>query len=66
VLALQSDLNLCYAADLGNDGIFGSRTKAALQAAQRSAGVDDGVHGPVTRRAITSFRDNGAGCVRLG
>ena len=53
VRALQRGLNKCYGSGLKVDGIFGSRTAAALKVAQRQAGVDpDGVYGPQTAVSI--------------
>jgi len=53
VRALQRGLNKCYSAGLKVDGIFGSKTAAALRVAQRRAGVDDdGVYGPQTAVSI--------------
>lgn len=50
VFDLQSNLNDCYNSGLALDSDFGPATKAALQAAQRDAGITaDGVYGPVTR-----------------
>ena len=60
VLALQTDLKrLGY--EVGPlDGIFGVKTKAAVQTFQRDANLQvDGIVGPVTRQALsqTIFRD---------
>lgn len=57
VKALQyglRDSGLRLSAELGQvDGVFGPKTFAALQAAQRDMGIkDDGVAGPVTRAAM--------------
>lgn len=50
VFQLQVSLNYCYGNNLGQDGIFGPLTRAALINAQRQAGaVADGVYGPETR-----------------
>jgi len=53
VSPLQTQLNLCYRSGLDVDGDFGAKTKAALTAAQRSAGADpDGLYGPETRSKL--------------
>lgn len=56
VKALQSQINTCYyyngviGTKLAVDGDFGGKTKAALEAVQKSAGADpDGGYGPETR-----------------
>jgi hypothetical protein len=55
VVALQRALNrqLFPSHNLAEDGIFGSKTKAAVIAFQRQAGIDiDGLVGPQTRAAL--------------
>jgi peptidoglycan hydrolase-like protein with peptidoglycan-binding domain len=67
VRSLQRSLNLCYAGDSADtpnavnlgfaplvaDGSFGSRTKAALIAAQRYHGITaNGIYGPQTASTI--------------
>jgi peptidoglycan hydrolase-like protein with peptidoglycan-binding domain len=53
VMILQDSLVVCYHSNIDTDGIFGSQTMAALEAAQRSAGITpDGVYGPQTRDHI--------------
>ncbi|HEX8629962.1 MAG TPA: peptidoglycan-binding domain-containing protein [Catenuloplanes sp.] len=69
VRALQLTLNKCYDADLGQpDGIFGTRTRAALRDAQRIAGMStnqrDGVYGPLTRNRIRHYNGEGYPCKR--
>ncbi|MEU0401489.1 peptidoglycan-binding domain-containing protein [Streptomyces sp. NPDC006197] len=51
VYHLQDTLNYCYGQDVGGlDGIFGTKTTAALKRVQASLGLDaDGVYGPQTR-----------------
>lgn len=50
---LQSQLAYCYGADLQGTSIFGTKTKAALQRAQRLQGITaDGVYGPETLKAL--------------
>jgi peptidoglycan hydrolase-like protein with peptidoglycan-binding domain len=76
---LQGHLNSCYwsgstvpghrsafSTALVVDGIYGSRTAAAVAAAQRSHGIaDDGVYGPQTRRTIL-FRTDTSFCAVFG
>jgi hypothetical protein len=77
---LQANLNNCYwtgsnasgsrdvfSPALAVDGIYGTRTKAALAAVQRHHGIDDdGIYGPQTRRTILFLADNGgAGVCRV-
>ncbi len=65
VKILQNDLNACYRSGLTIDGSFGSLTKAALQAAQRRAGISaDGIYGPQTRDNI-HWIDAGGNCAIL-
>lgn len=54
VRALQNSLRLCNKQDVGTvDGIYGTRTRNAVVAVQRAAGIpDDGVYGPQTRGAM--------------
>jgi hypothetical protein len=53
VKALQTQLNLCNGGNLKVDGDFGSKTKAALKAAQKANDADDdGIYGPETRSRI--------------
>lgn len=50
---IQSSLNALIGAGLAVDGIIGSRSRAAIGAFQRHAGISaDGVVGPVTERAM--------------
>lgn len=71
---LQLTLNECYGAELTVDGDYGSRTRVAVAAVQKDAGIgQDGVYGPETRDHMTfytqrsqrngSFRSN---CVPYG
>jgi hypothetical protein len=82
VKSLQSDLNLCYSTTtslpgsiksfspkLTVDGDFGTKTMAALKAAQSNyAGIaHDGVYGPQTRKTIVFPVDDGSlRCERFG
>jgi peptidoglycan hydrolase-like protein with peptidoglycan-binding domain len=62
---LQFDLDACYGAGLYLDSDFGPLTKAALQAAQRSAGISaDGNYGTQTRDWIL-WLDENRNCVGL-
>lgn len=66
VKALQSALNLCHGAALSLDGQFGSKTRSALVAAQRSIGASaDGIFGPDTRSRMKWMFTNRGGCHRL-
>jgi peptidoglycan hydrolase-like protein with peptidoglycan-binding domain len=57
---LQAHLNACYRSGLSVDGIYGSRTKAAVQSVQRSVNIDDdGIYGPITRSKMKWLADNG-------
>jgi peptidoglycan hydrolase-like protein with peptidoglycan-binding domain len=59
---LQNALNACYLTGLTEDGRFGERTKAALQAVQKQIGVSpDGVYGPLTRNAMKWPARTGSG-----
>jgi hypothetical protein len=53
VMTLQRNLNYCYRTGLAVDGVYGPRTRAAVQRVQRLHGItDDGVYGPQTRSAM--------------
>ena len=53
VRQLQLELNVASNTDLDCDGVYGSATKSAVTAFQRSAGVSaDGIYGPKTDSAM--------------
>ncbi|MFD7158321.1 peptidoglycan-binding protein [Kribbella sp. NPDC059898] len=53
ILVLQRNLNFCYGTKLAVDGIYGSKTRAAVRAVQgKHHLVADGVYGPKTRSAM--------------
>jgi peptidoglycan hydrolase-like protein with peptidoglycan-binding domain len=65
VAALQDSLNHCYGQHLTVDGIYGPLTQAAVEYAQRSAGITvDGIYGPQTRDHI-KWWDHLTPCARL-
>jgi len=50
---LQANLNYCYGSKLAVDGLFGSKTRAAVQKVQRQHKLTaDGIYGPQTRSAM--------------
>ena len=60
VKAIQTDLNKCYGRKLAVDGIYGSKTKAAVKYAQGQAKTrKDGVYGPDTANAIKWYGTKG-------
>ncbi|MFF0264939.1 peptidoglycan-binding protein [Kribbella sp. NPDC004536] len=53
ILVLQRNLNFCYGSKLAVDGIYGSKTRAAIKAVQSKHHlVVDGIYGPMTRSAM--------------
>lgn len=53
ILVLQRNLNFCYGTKLAVDGIYGSKTRAAMKAVQAKHHlVVDGIYGPKTRSAM--------------
>lgn len=67
--ALQSTLNLCYGGHLAVDGVYGTRTAAALKVAQRATGnTPDGLLGPSTGATMKypKYRTTNQGTVYLG
>ena len=53
ILVLQRNLNFCYGSKLAVDGIYGSKTRAAIKAVQsKHRLVVDGIYGPKTRSAM--------------
>jgi hypothetical protein len=53
ILVLQRNLNFCYGSKLAVDGIYGSKTRAAIKAVQSKHHlVVDGIYGPKTRSAM--------------
>ncbi|NIK56581.1 peptidoglycan-binding domain-containing protein [Kribbella shirazensis] len=53
IQVLQRNLNFCYGTKLAVDGIYGSRTRAAVRAVQtKHRLVVDGIYGPKTRSAM--------------
>ena len=66
VQALQFALNQCYGQHLTQDGIYGSLTEAAVEVAQRDAGITvDGIYGPQTRSHIKWPEFTGGHCYKL-
>ncbi|HTV99837.1 MAG TPA: peptidoglycan-binding domain-containing protein [Streptosporangiaceae bacterium] len=66
VEVLQFALNQCYGQHLTKDGIYGSLTEAAVEVAQRDAGIPaDGVYGPQTRTHIKWPEFTGGHCYKL-
>jgi hypothetical protein len=53
IRVLQRNLNFCYGTKLAVDGIYGSKTRAAVKLVQsRHKLVVDGIYGPKTRSAM--------------
>jgi hypothetical protein len=53
ILVLQRNLNFCYGTKLAVDGIYGSKTRAAIKTVQSKHHlVVDGIYGPKTRSAM--------------
>lgn len=53
ILVLQRNLNFCYGTKLAVDGIYGSKTRAAIKAVQSKHHLAvDGIYGPKTRAAM--------------
>jgi hypothetical protein len=53
IKALQRNLNYCYHAGLVVDGLYGSKTRAAVLRVQRLHPITaDGIYGPQTRSAM--------------
>jgi hypothetical protein len=53
IQVLQRNLNFCYGTKLAVDGLYGSRTQAAVKLVQRRHHlVVDGIYGPKTRSAM--------------
>ncbi|HWD78876.1 MAG TPA: peptidoglycan-binding domain-containing protein [Kribbella sp.] len=53
ILVLQRNLNFCYGTKLAVDGIYGSKTRAAIKTVQSKHHlVVDGIYGPQTRSAM--------------
>ncbi|WP_427888852.1 peptidoglycan-binding domain-containing protein [Kribbella sp. GL6] len=53
ILILQRNLNFCYGTKLAVDGIYGSKTRAAVKTVQTKHHLTaDGVYGPKTRSAM--------------
>jgi len=71
VSTLQYNLNACYGYSLTRDGVFGTKTQAALMAVQKKLGINvDGIYGEQTRKAmnwIFSYTSTGKvfGCRKL-